>query len=70
MTYTSISEGELAEGDWTLNVEEKKISLTNPEEEGALTFIINELTTDKLILLIDDPTDKDAKNLKIIFESK
>jgi len=70
MTYTSISEGEYGKGNWTLNVNEKKISLTSPGEEGALTFIINKLTTNKLILIIDDPTDEEAKKLKMIFESK
>lgn len=70
MTYTSISEREFDEGEWTLDVEHNKIHLTAYDEEGVLTFLIDKITSNQLVLIIDDPTDVEAKNLKIIFESE
>jgi len=70
MTYTSISEGVFEKGEWTLDKEQKKMHLNAMEKDGVLTFFIDKLSSNQLVLIIDDPTDKEAKNLKIIFKNK
>lgn len=69
MTFDSVSEGELESGQWRLAVEKKRIYLSRKGEEGELVFIINELSSNQLVLIIDDPSDEGAKNLKIYFKS-
>ena len=66
-TFASISEGEFSKGNWTLNQDEKRISMTDGTS-GALVFIIEKLTRNKLVLIIDDPSDEDAQYLEIHFK--
>lgn len=69
MTFTSISEGKYEKGNWKLNASKKRILLSSKNEKGYLTFIVDELTSNKLILVIDDPSDEDAQYLKIHFKN-
>ena len=46
----------------------KRIYLSNKNEEGELVFIINQLKENRLVLIIDDPSDSDAQYLKIHFK--
>ena len=69
MTFSSISEGEYEKGSWKLNASKKRIFLSKKNEKGHLTFIVNELTKNKLVLVIDDPSDEDAQYLKIHFKN-
>lgn len=67
MTFTSISEGVFEKGTWTLKG--KRIILSKNKEKESLTFIVEELTNKELVLIIDDPSDPDAKYLNIHFKN-
>lgn len=69
MSFESISEGLKDAGKWRLNAKEKRIYLFKQGETNELTFIINGLSETVLVLSLDAPDDKDAKNLKIHFKS-
>jgi len=68
MTFDSVSEGIRDVGNWQLDADKKRIYLTQDGDDEALVFIIDKLKTKKLILIIDDATDPDTKNLKIHFK--
>lgn len=68
LTFDSISEGEIEAGSWRLDAIKKRIHLSKNNEEGEIVFIIDKLKTKKLVLIIDDPSDSDAKHLKIHFK--
>lgn len=68
LTFDSISEGEFESGNWRLDANKKRIYLSNKSEEGELVFIIDKLKSNKLVLIIDDPSDSDAQYLKIHFK--
>jgi hypothetical protein len=68
-TFTSISEGKYEKGNWKLNANKKRILLSKKNEKGNLTFIVDELTNNKLVLIIDDFSDEDAQYLKIHFKN-
>lgn len=70
MTFSSISEGVYDKGQWSINADQDKLILTSNNEEGQLLLIIDELSNSKLVLKLDDPTDADAKRLKIIFKKQ
>lgn len=69
MTFSSISEGAFEIGTWRLDVKKKRIYLSEKGAEGELVFIINNLSSQKLVLIIDDPADSDAQYLKIHFKN-
>ncbi len=66
-TYTSISEGKFEKGEYKLD--ESIIILTNNIEKGKLKLTIKKLTEDKLEVVIDDPSDSDAKYVTIHFKN-
>ncbi len=65
-TYTSVSEGKFEKGKYKLTG--KTIILTNETEKGELKLIIKALTSSTLSVVVDDPTDSDAKYLTIHFK--
>ena len=67
MTFTSISEGVFEKGSWILKG--NRIILSNNNEKDSLTFIVEDLTKKELVLIIDDPSDPDAKYLNIRFKN-
>ncbi len=69
MTFSSVSEGELETGKWRLDVPQKRLYLSQAETTGALVLIIHELSPNRLVISIDDPSDADAKKLKIHFKN-
>lgn len=66
MTYSCISEGVFGGGIWKLDVKTKRISLMEGDEE--MRFFIDDLSDNQLTLILDDPSEKEAKNLKIVFK--
>lgn len=68
MTYDSVSEGLRDIGNWRLDADKEQIYLTSEGDEAALVFIVDKLKTKKLVLIIDDSTGPDTKNLKIHFK--
>ncbi len=68
LTFDSVSEGKFEAGNWRLNAKKKRIYLSKKNEAGEIVFIIDELETKKLVLVIDDPSDSDAQYLKIHFK--
>ena len=68
MTFDSVSEGVRDDGRWRLDASKKRIYLSIKGEAGELEFIVDSLSSDELILIIDAPSDSDAKNLKIYFK--
>lgn len=66
MTYSSISEGMFSSGIWKLDLKSKRISLIEGDEE--IRFFIDDLSDNQLTLILDDPSEKEAKNLKIVFK--
>lgn len=70
MTYSSISEGEYDAGKWRLDIAQKRIFLSNNNEEGELRLIIDDLSANQLVLIIDDPSDSYAQYLKIFFKNR
>jgi len=67
-TYTSVSEGKFEKGKYKLTG--KTIILTNETEKGELKLIIKALTSSTLSVVVDDPTDSDAKYLTIHFKEQ
>lgn len=67
MNFTSISEGVFEKGTWALKGNRTILSKNNEKE--SLTFIVEELTNNELVLTIDDPNDPDAKYLNIHFKN-
>ncbi|MFT6358724.1 MAG: hypothetical protein ACJAYJ_002950 [Saprospiraceae bacterium] len=68
LTFDSISEGEFEAGRWRLDAKKKRIYLSKENVAGEIAFIIDELEPEKLVLIIDDPSDSDAQYLKIHFK--
>ncbi|MFT5254238.1 MAG: hypothetical protein ACI87N_003305 [Flavobacteriales bacterium] len=68
LTFDSISEGKFEAGRWRLDAKKKRIYLSKKNEAGEIVFIIDELKPEKLVLIIDDPSDSDAQYLKIHFK--
>ena len=68
MTYTSISEGKFEKGNY--RQDGSVIILTNTTEKGELKLAIKNLTENKLKVVIDEPSDSDAKYVTIHFKSK
>lgn len=68
MTFSSVSEGIYEKGTWKLDTKKNRIRLFKPKEKGSLDFIVHQFTTNKLVLIIDDPSDAEAKYLKIYFK--
>lgn len=69
MTFDSVSEGIREDGKWRLNASRKRIYLSKEGKAEEFVFIVESLSSDELILIIDDPSDGDAKNLKIYFKN-
>jgi len=69
LSFESVSEAKYDSGKWRLDTEEKRIYLSKKGEDDELIFIIHELTDERLILIIDDSSDSDTKNLKIHFKN-
>lgn len=67
MTFNSISEGVFEKGTWRLKG--NRIILSKNNEKKPLTFIVKEITNKELTLIIDDPSDSDAKYLNIHFKN-
>ena len=65
-TYTSISEGKLEKGKYTLN--KSTIEMTSESEEGVLKLVIKKLTAKALVVFIDDPNDSDSKYFTLHFK--
>ncbi|MGI9543816.1 MAG: hypothetical protein ACR2MX_11185 [Cyclobacteriaceae bacterium] len=70
LTFISVSEGKSDGGSWQLNKSSKSISLSSHNESGDLVFIIDSISKNQLILIINDPSDPEAKYLKIIFRAQ
>lgn len=68
MTFESVSEGVKEHGNWRLDVQKKRIYLSKIGDSEELVFIVKKLSKKDLVLIIDDPSDEDAKNLKIYFK--
>ena len=68
MTFKMLSEGKPYTGKWRLDANKKRIYLFRTGEEGEYAVIIDTLTTDQLIIIIDDPSDDFAKDLKIVYQ--
>jgi len=69
MTFESISEGTYETGTWKLDAAQNRIYLSNQHETESLVLIIDEYGEHELVLIIDDPTDSDTKDLKIHFKN-
>ncbi len=69
MTFSSVSEGELETGKWQFDAAQNRLYLSQVETTGALVLIIHELSSNRLVISIDDPSDADAKKLKIHFKN-
>lgn len=69
MTFSSITEGDYDEGTWELDAKNSCIILKSESEEGVLPFIVEELTSNKMVLYIYDPSDDEAEDLKIHFKA-
>jgi len=69
MSFTSVSEGLYEEGKWRLDVAKRRIHLSVKGDNEELVFIVHDLDGNELILVIDDPNDKEAGDLKIHFKS-
>ena len=69
MTFSSISEGEMETGKWKLDTLRKRIFLAKAGESEEMVLIIDHLSSHQLVLIIDDPSDEEAKNLKIFFKN-
>ena len=69
MTFTSISEGNFEKGTWALKAKDKRIVLSKSTEKKSLILIVDKLTSHELTLIIDDPSDKEAKYLNIHFKN-
>lgn len=54
MTFESVDEGEYGTGKWKLVTENKEQYLVLMGTQGELRLIIDELRTDRLVLVIDD----------------
>lgn len=68
LTFESVSEGIKESGNWRLDAAKERIYLTQNGDSQALVFIVDNLSTKKLVLIIDDTSDADAKHLKIYFK--
>ena len=68
-TFKSISEGVYEEGVWRLNQTKKSLHLFGSLESGELVFLIEKLTQDELVLVLDKPEEYDAEHFKIHFKS-
>ncbi len=66
--YTSVSEGKFEKGNYKLAG--KTIILTSETEKGELKLMIKALTNSTLSVVVDDPTDSDAKYLTIHFKGQ
>ena len=66
-TYISVSKGIYQKGKYTW--EKSAIKMTAPGEKGALKFLVKKITTKELVLVIDDPSDPDARYVSIHFKS-
>lgn len=65
-TYSSRSSGVQESG--TYRFDGAVIAMANSTEKGELRLIAKTLTPKKLVVVIDDPTDPDAKYLTIHFK--
>ena len=54
-------------GTWRLKG--NRIILSKNNEKKPLTFIVKDITNKELTLIIDDPSDSDAKYLNIHFKN-
>lgn len=70
MTFSSVSEGILDMGIWSLDKKSKRVTMSSHKEEGELILIVKKITSNILTLVIDDPNDSDAKYLSIIFKTQ
>lgn len=69
-SYSSISEGNYEEGRWSYTSAKKAIALSKRGEQGQLLLIIEKLSSERLVVHIEDPNDSDTKYLKIHFNSR
>lgn len=65
-TFTSISEGKLEKGKYTIN--KSTIEMTSESEEGVLKLVIKKLSAKALVVFIDDPNDSDSKYFTLHFK--
>ncbi len=70
MTFDSVSEGKKETGLWRIESQTKRIYLSQPGKDSELIFIIDHISSKQLVLMLDDPSDPDAKFLKIHYTQK
>lgn len=69
LTFNSVSEGLNESGNWRLDAKKRRIYLSQEGGEGELILIVDDLSSDRLVLIIDDPSDSEIKNLKIFYKN-
>ena len=69
LTFSSITEGNVENGQWRLDVKEKRIFLFQKGVEGEMALIIHDLSVQQLVMSIDDPTDEETRKLKIYYKN-
>lgn len=69
MTFTSVSEGVFERGKWQLQAVNRQLILYKDNEKGVLKLIIKKLSKKELVLILDEPSDPEAKYLNIHFKN-
>ena len=65
MTFSSLSGGEYDAGTWRLDTSKKRLYLSNEREEEELILNVDELSPEKLVVILEDSLDDNSRFLKI-----